>query len=104
MQADRGLVENVDHAHQSAADLGRQTNALRLAAGQGRRAALEREIVEAAAQQKPEAPANLLERLGGDQLPRFVEIERLKEGEGIANAQIADVGQTEQGWPLRRAE
>ena len=36
VQADRRLVEDVDDADQSAADLGRQANSLRLAAGQGR--------------------------------------------------------------------
>ena len=37
VQADGGLVENVQHPHQRGADLGRQADALRLAAGQRRR-------------------------------------------------------------------
>ena len=40
MQADRGLVEDVEHAHQAAADLPGQADALHLAAGKrGGRAA-----------------------------------------------------------------
>ena len=104
MQADAGLVEDVQDADQAGADLAREANALGFAAGEARGAAIEREIVQADVEQKPDAGADLLERLGRDQLPRFVQIERLKEGEGVANAQIADVGQAEQGRPLRSAE
>src|SRR5256885_14615236 len=39
MQADGGLVEDVEHADQAAADLGREADALRLAARQGLRGA-----------------------------------------------------------------
>src|SRR5690606_4207359 len=45
VQADARLVEHVEHAHESRADLGREADALRLAARQGRGAALEREVV-----------------------------------------------------------
>ena len=41
VQADRRLVEDVQHAHQLAADLRRQPDALCLAAGQRRRAAVD---------------------------------------------------------------
>ena len=46
VQADRRFVENVEHADQSAADLARQPNALRFAAGKRRGSAVERQIVE----------------------------------------------------------
>ena len=44
VQADRGLVEHVQHAHQARPDLGRQADPLRLAAGERarRRASIER--------------------------------------------------------------
>ena len=47
VQADRGLVEDVEHALQPGAELGRQTDALGLAAGQGVRRALQREVAQA---------------------------------------------------------
>ena len=46
VQADRRLVENVEHADQSAADLAGQADALRFAAGERRGGAVERQIVE----------------------------------------------------------
>ena len=46
VQADRRLVENVEHADQAAADLAGQANALRFAAGERRGRAVERQIIE----------------------------------------------------------
>ena len=45
MQADARLVENIQHAHQPAADLGGKTDALRLAAGKRHGGTRERQIV-----------------------------------------------------------
>jgi hypothetical protein len=47
VQADRRLVEDVEHADEPGADLRRQPDALRLAAGQRAGGAVEREVVEA---------------------------------------------------------
>jgi hypothetical protein len=47
VQADRGLVEDVQHAHERGADLRRQANALRLPAGQRRRGAVHRQVADA---------------------------------------------------------
>ena len=47
VQADRRLVEDVQHAHQPAADLAGQPDALHLAAGKRRRGALQGEIFQA---------------------------------------------------------
>ena len=68
VQADRRLVEDVEHADQAAADLAGQANALRLAAGERRRGAVEREVVEADVVQEAEPAADFLEHFGGDQL------------------------------------
>ena len=46
VQADRRLVENVEHADQPAADLPGQPDALHFAAGERRGGAVEREIFE----------------------------------------------------------
>jgi len=61
VQADRGLVEDVHHAHQSGADLARQADALGLAAGQRLRAALEREVFQPDVVQKVQALRDLLD-------------------------------------------
>ena len=45
VQADRRLVEDVEHADQAAADLAGQADALRFAAGERRGGAVEREVV-----------------------------------------------------------
>ena len=47
MEADGRFVENVEHAHQPAADLACQADALHLAAGKGWGRAVERQVVEA---------------------------------------------------------
>ena len=47
VEADRRLVEDVEDADERRADLRRQANALRLAARQRRRGAIERQVVEA---------------------------------------------------------
>ena len=73
VQADRWLVENVQHADQPAADLAGQANALRLAAGERRRRAVERQVVEPDVAQKAQPAANLLEHFGGDQRTRGVQ-------------------------------
>ncbi len=47
VQADRRLVEDVEHADQRRADLRRQADALRLAAGQRRGGAIHRQVSDA---------------------------------------------------------
>ena len=59
VQADARLVEHVEHAHQAGADLRRQPDALRLAARERARAAVEVQVVEADAEQQLEAAADL---------------------------------------------
>ncbi len=64
VQADRRLVEHVERADQRRAERGRQVDALRFAARQRRRQAIERQVVEAdvaagttAAAESPSAPS-----------------------------------------------
>ncbi len=66
VQADRRLVENVEHADQAAADLAGQANALRFAAGERGGGAVERQVFEPHVDQKAEPAANFLEHFGGD--------------------------------------
>ena len=87
MQADRRFVENVQHTHQSAADLAGQADALRLAAREGRRRSVEREVLEPDVAQKAQPPADLFQHFGRDQRARGVEIERTKEVHRVADGQ-----------------
>ena len=66
MQADRRLVEDVEHAHQPRADLAGQADPLGLAAGERRRRAIERQVMQADVDQEREPGADLLEQLFGD--------------------------------------
>ena len=70
VQADRRLVENVEHAHQAAADLPGQADPLHFAAGERGGGAVQREIIEAHVLEEPQPAANFLQRFGGDGLLR----------------------------------
>ena len=66
MQADARLVQDVEHAHEPRADLGRQPDALGLAAGERGRAAAQREVVETDIAQEAQAVHDLLQDRPGD--------------------------------------
>ena len=66
MQADRRLVEHVEHAAQSAAHLRGQADALHLAAGERRGRPGKREIFQAHVDQELQPVANLADHLAGD--------------------------------------
>ena len=69
VQADRRLVEHVQHAGQVRADLRRQPDALPFAARQRRGAAAERQIADADVVQEPQPILNLAQDpLGDDRL------------------------------------
>ncbi|OPZ82264.1 MAG: hypothetical protein BWY77_00252 [bacterium ADurb.Bin431] len=68
MQADRGLIEDIEHPHQLRADLGGQADALGLSSRQAPRSAVEGEIVKPDIVEKGEPLADLLEDLLGDLL------------------------------------
>ena len=60
VQADRRLVEHVQHADETRPDLAGEPDALRLAAGQRAGGARQREVVEADVEQEAEAGVDLL--------------------------------------------
>ena len=66
VQADRRLVEHVDHARQPAADLAGQADALALAAGERRRAAAQAQVIEADVHQERQPVADLAHQVAGD--------------------------------------
>ena len=66
VQADGGLVEDIEHAGQPRADLGGEADALALAAAERARIARQGEIVEADIDQKSEPLVDLLQDAPGD--------------------------------------
>ena len=68
VEADARLIEDVEHAHEAGADLRRQPDALRLAAGEGVGGAVQGQVIEADVDQEAEPRPNLLEDLAGDQV------------------------------------
>ena len=66
MQPDRRLVEDVEHADEARADLRREADALRLAAGERLGRAAEREVVETDVDEEAQPLAHFLENRPGD--------------------------------------
>jgi hypothetical protein len=66
MQADGRFVEDVQYPDQGGADLGRQADALPLAAGQGARSPLQAQVIEADVGQKGQPLAHFLEDAAGN--------------------------------------
>ena len=74
MQTDRGLVQHIEHAGQSAADLGGQTDALALATGKRARRPGKREIIQTHTLQELQTVLDLLHDLAADLLLLFGEV------------------------------
>jgi len=68
MKADGRLVEDVQHAGQPAADLAGEADTLRLAAGQRRRPAIQRQVVETDVDEELHPIAHLAQQFAGDAL------------------------------------
>ena len=91
VQADRRLVEHVQHADQPAADLRREPDALRLAARQRGRRPVEREVVEADVEQEAQALVHLLLDRVGDHAVALGELDRAEELGGLADRELAQL-------------
>ena len=78
VQADRRLVEHVEHAGQVRADLRRQADALPFAARQRRGAAAEREVADADVVEEAQAIADLAQDAAGDQVLAVGQFERVE--------------------------
>ncbi|NZA02359.1 hypothetical protein H0I39_12400 [Ottowia beijingensis] len=92
MQSDGRLVEHVAHALQVAAQLRRQADALRLAAAERGRAAIQREVAQADLFEEVEAALDL-----GDQVARDVGVtafqrQAVEPGAQVAHAQMGELG------------
>ena len=92
VQADRGLVQHIEHAGQPRADLRGQPDALALAAGQRAGGARQRQVVEADIEQERQPLADFLQHACGDLV--LLRVERLRHGlepfAGAAHRQFGD--------------
>ena len=79
VQADRRLVQDVQHADQPAADLAGQADALRFAAGQRGGGAVQGQVVQSDVQQESQPAADFLEHFAGDQRARRVQFQFAEE-------------------------
>ena len=79
VQADRRLVEDVEHADELRADLRREPQALRLAAGEGRRRAVEVQVADADVVEERQPLADLLDDAHADQLLGLGQVEPVEE-------------------------
>ena len=68
VQADGGLVQNIEDPHQGGADLGGQTDALALAAGQGPGLPAQGQVLKPHVLEKAQPRADFLKDLGADEL------------------------------------
>ena len=101
MQADRRLVEHVEHAREPRADLGREPDPLALAAGERGGLAVEGEVAEAHLVEKREPAGDLLHQFDGDQPLRVVEDEGREKLAGFGDRQAAERVERElRGTPL----
>ena len=89
MQADGRFVQNVQHAHETSANLRSQANALGLAARKRRRATFERQIVEAHIDQELQARAHLFYDSRGNERLALVELQIAEELQRIGGRHIA---------------
>ena len=91
VQANGGLVQDVEHAHEAGADLRGQADALGLAAGERGRRAREREVVEAHVHEEAQALDDLPDDAPADELLALRELELAEELERVPAAHAAHV-------------
>ncbi len=81
VQTDRRLVEDVEHAHERRADLGRQADALGLPSGQRGRGALHRQVADPDVVEELEPLLDLAQDEPGDALVVVAQLEPVDPGE-----------------------
>ena len=97
MKANARLVQNVEHAHQSGADLGRQPNALRLTAAERAALAIECQITQTLVAQKGKPRADFLDDFAGDLLLEIRERQLDEEVVGPIDGKGADIHDRQTG-------
>ena len=92
VQADRRLVEHVEHADQAGADLRGEPDALRLAAGERAGGAVEAEVVEPDVEQEAQPLVDLLEHALADLALAGGHLEGRQVLGGLSDRQGRDLG------------
>ena len=92
MQPDGGLIEHVEHSGEARADLGREADALRLAAGQRAGRAAEAQVVEADLQQEVEPSPDLAQHLRRDLRFALGQLELCEILLGVGQAETRRIG------------
>ena len=102
VEADRGFVEDVEHAHQLRADLRRELDALRLAARERRRAAGEVEVPDPDVVEEAQPVLDLLEDLSGDLPLARGQLQVLEEGDDVGDRLGGDLVDRAAAHPHRQ--
>ncbi len=102
VEPDRRLIQDVQHAHQATADLGRQANALCFSTGQRAGRPAEREVVQPHVLQEAQSLRHLLEDRAGDLGHEGVGAvaahrQRVEEVGRLADGQVDDVPERSTG-------
>ena len=90
VQADGGLVQHIQHAHQRRADLGGQTNALAFAAGQGSAGTGQGQILQTNILEEFQPGADLLENQIGDLLFLLCQLQTVDEIQCIIDGKLGE--------------
>ena len=91
VQPDRRFVEHVEHADEPAPDLRREPDALRFAAGERSRRAIQRQVVETDVEHELEALEHFLEHALGDETVALGQLDGLEERDRVGDRQLADL-------------
>ena len=91
VQSDGGLVQNIQHPHQTGADLGGQPDALAFAAGKGAGGAGQRQVVQPHVGKKEQPAPDLLEDLSGNALLHFGQGKGFHKVQRLLYAHLAEI-------------
>src|SRR6218665_794876 len=91
VQADTRLVEHVEHTGQARADLGGESNTLRLTTRKGTRCPSQIQVAEANPNKEVEPHFDLAQHLRGYSLFTLGELKRVHEVAGVVQAHEADI-------------
>ena len=92
VQADRGLVEHVEHADEARADLGGQADALRLAARERPGAAREGQVGQPHVDQEGQARLDLRQDRRGDGTGTLLQLDLGEEGASLRDGHVGELG------------
>ena len=91
VQADRRLVEDVEHAHELRSDLGREPQTLRLATRERRGRAVELQVADTDVVEEGEPFPDLLDDPGADQLFGLGQLQPVEELEGAGDRHLREL-------------